>query len=194
VITGFRLAPGGAQEFYGIIPEVSVYGKIAGSGLPFGALGGTTEAMRLMEYDTEPGFILMAGTFNGNPMVTAAGTAVLQRLREEPQLYSRLNAMGDRFRAEINQFAQEEGYPATATGVGSMFWMHPVRGTVNSIRDVRRGDRFAGAGLRLLYRKNGLHIPPNHGFMCTAHKDEDITRLIDIHKAAMQELRAQDVW
>lgn len=194
VITGFRLAPGGGQEFFGVIPDVSTFGKVAGGGLPFGAVGGTAEAMRLMEYDTEPGCILMAGTFNGNPMVTAAGSAVLRRLSSEPHLYIRLNAMGDRFRVEINRFAQEEAYPAIATGVGSMFWMHASPGPVNSVRDVRRVDRFASPGLRLLYRKNGLHISPNHGFMCTAHNDEDITRLIETHKAAMQELRAQGVW
>jgi glutamate-1-semialdehyde 2,1-aminomutase len=194
VITGFRLAPGGAQEFYGVIPEVSTYGKIAGGGLPFGAVGGTAEAMRLMEYDTEPGAILMAGTFNGGPLVTAAGTAVLRRLSEEPDLYARLNAMGERFRTEINQFAQEEDFPAIATGVGSMFWMHTSRGPINSVRDARQGDRHAGPGLRLLYRKNGLHIAPHHAFMSTAHTDEDITQLIEIHKAAMEELRAQGVW
>jgi glutamate-1-semialdehyde 2,1-aminomutase len=194
VITGFRLAPGGGQEYYGVIPDVSTFGKVAGGGLPFGAVGGTSEAMRLMEYDTEPGSILMAGTFNGNPMVTAAGTAVLRRLSSEPHLYARMNAMGDRFRAEINRFAQEEDYPATATGVGSMFWMHTSRGPVKSVRDARRGDRFATPGLRLLYRKNGLHISPNHGFTCAAHTDEDITQLIETHKAAMQELRAQGVW
>lgn len=194
VITGFRLAPGGAQEVYGVIPDLSTFGKVAGGGLPFGALGGTADAMRLTEYDVERGCILVAGTFNGNPLVTAAGTAVLRRLSKEPQLYTRLNAMGDRFRTEINQFAQEEDYPAIATGAGSMFWMHPMRGPVNSVRDVRQGDRFAGPGLRLLYRKNGLHISPNHGFMSAAHTDEDITQLIEIHKAAMEELRAQGVW
>jgi glutamate-1-semialdehyde 2,1-aminomutase len=194
VITGFRLAPGGAQEFYGITPDVSTYGKVAGGGLPFGALGGTAKAMRLMEYDSEPGAILMAGTFNGNPMVTAAGTAVLRRLSRDSDLYARLNAMGDRFRSEINQFAQERDFPAVATGVGSMFWMHASRGPINSVRDARQGDRFAGPGLRLLYRKNGLHIPPNHGFLCAAHTDEDIKQLIETHKAAMEELRAQGVW
>jgi glutamate-1-semialdehyde 2,1-aminomutase len=188
VITGFRLAPGGAQEFYGVTPDVSTYGKVAG------AVGGTAEAIRLMEYDSEPGSILMAGTFNGNPMVTAAGTAVLRRLSSEPHLYARLNAMGDRFRNEINQFAQEEDYPAIATGVGSMFWMHAAREPVKSVRDARQGDRFASPGLRLLYRRNGLHISPNHGFICTVHTDEDITRLIETHKAAMEELRAQGVW
>ena len=194
VITGFRLAAGGAREFYGVIPDVSVYGKIAGGGLPFGALGGSAEAMRLMEYDREPGAILMAGTFNGNPMVTAAGTAVLRRLKEEPQIYARINAMGDRFRTEINQFAEEEDYPAIAVGAGSMFWMHPTRGPVRNVRDAHLGHRFAGPGLRLLFRKNGLHISPHHGFMSAAHSDEDITGLIEIHKAAMAELRAQDVW
>jgi glutamate-1-semialdehyde 2,1-aminomutase len=194
VITGFRLAAGGAQEYYGVIPDVSTYGKIAGGGLPFGAVGGTAEAMRLMEYDTEAGAILVAGTFNGNPLVCAAGTAVLQRLSKEPGIYTRLNSMGERFRSEINRFAQERDYPATATGAGSIFWMHTTRAPVKSVRDARQGGRLANAGLRLLYRKNGLHIPPNHGFLCTEHTDEDITRLIEVHKAAMQELRAQGVW
>jgi glutamate-1-semialdehyde 2,1-aminomutase len=194
VITGFRLAPGGAQELYGVIPEVSTYGKVAGGGLPFGVVGGTAEAMRLMEYDTEPEFILVAGTFNGNPMVAAAGTAVLRRLSSEPGLYARLNAMGDRFRSEINQFAQEQDYPALATGVGSMFSLHTTPGPVNNLRDLRAGNAAASAGLRLLYRKNGLHITPSHGFLCTAHTEEDITWLIETHKAAMEELRAQGVW
>jgi glutamate-1-semialdehyde 2,1-aminomutase len=195
VITGFRLAPGGAQEFYGVIPDVSAFGKIVGGGLPIGAVGGTAEAMRLMEYDLEPErSILVAGTFNGNPLVTAAGAAVLQCLDKEPQLYARMNTMGDRFRSEINRFAEEGNYPAIATGVGSMFSMHAMRGPVNSVRDLREVNRAASAGLRLLYRKNGLHITPSHGFMSAAHTDEEITRLIEIHKAAMQELRAQGVW
>ena len=195
VITGFRLAPGGAREFYEVLPDVSTYGKIAGGGLPFGAVAGSSEAMRLMEYDVDfEHSILVAGTFNGNPLTTAAGTAVLRRLREEPPLYERLNAMGERFRSEINQFAQEGNYPAIATGVGSMFSMHAVRGPVNSVRDLRAGNGAASAGLGLLYRKNGLHLTPSHGFMSAAHTDEDITRLIEVYTSAMEELRAQGVW
>jgi glutamate-1-semialdehyde aminotransferase len=102
--------------------------------------------------------------------------------------------MGECFRTEINRFARERDYPAIATGVGSMFWMHTVRGPVNSVRDVRHGDPATSVGLRLLYRKNWLDISPLHGFMSAAHTDEDITRLIEIHKAAMEELRAQGVW
>jgi len=195
VITGFRLAPGGAREFYGVVPDVSTFGKVAGGGLPFGAVGGTAEAMRWLEYDVNlEHSILVAGTFNGNPLATAAGTAVLRHLSQEPQLYERMNAMGDRFRTEINRFAQERDYPAIATGVSSMFSMHAVRGPVNSIRDLRGGNRAASAGLGLLYRKNGLHITPSHGFMSAAHTNEEITRLIEIYKGAMEELRAQGVW
>jgi glutamate-1-semialdehyde 2,1-aminomutase len=138
--------------------------------------------------------ILVAGTFNGNPLTVAAGTAVLRRLSQEPQLYARLNAMGDRFRTEINRFAQEGGYPAVATGVGSMFAVHTVRGPVHSIRDLRQANRAASAGLGLLYRRNGLHISPSHGFVSTAHTDEDCTQLIQIYKGAMVELRVQGVW
>ncbi len=175
-------------------PDVSTYGKVAGGGLPFGAVAGSAQAMRLMEYDSEPGSILMAGTFNGNPMVAAAGTAVLRRLSADPHLYARMNAMGDRFRAEINQFAQEGGYPAIATGAGSIFSMHAVPGPVDSVRDLHRGNRAVSAGLGLLYRLKGLHITTTHGFMSTEHTDDDNTRLIEIYKAAMQELRTQGMW
>jgi glutamate-1-semialdehyde 2,1-aminomutase len=195
IITGFRMAPGGAQEFYGIIPDVSTYGKVAGGGLPIGAVGGTAEAMSLMEYDVDlKRSILVAGTFNGNPLTVAAGTAALRCLSEEPELYARMDAMGDRFRTEINRFAQKRDYPAIATGVGSMFSMHAVRGPVNSVRDLRKGNQTASSGLGLLYRRNGLHISPSHGFVSAAHTDEDITQLIEIYKTAMKELRAQGVW
>jgi glutamate-1-semialdehyde 2,1-aminomutase len=195
VITGFRLAPGGAQEFYGIIPDVSTYGKVIGGGLPVGAMGGTAEAMRLMAYDVDLAHsILVAGTFNGNPLTIAAGTAVLQRLSQDRELYARMDAMGDRFRTELNRFAQEEDYAAIATGVGSMFAVHAVQGPVNSVRDLRGGNRAASTGLALLYRHNGLHISPSHGFLSAAHTDENVTRLIGIYRAAMEELRAQGVW
>jgi glutamate-1-semialdehyde 2,1-aminomutase len=195
VITGFRMAPGGAREYFGIIPDVSTYGKVAGGGLPFGAVGGTSEAMRLMEYDVNiQHSILVAGTFNGNPLTIAAGTAVLGRLNNDPQLYTQMDAMGERFRREINSFAREENYPAIATGIGSMFSMHPVLGPVNSVRDLHDGNRAISTGLGLLYHKNGLHISPSHGFLSAAHTDEDITRLIEIYKSAMEELRTQGVW
>ena len=194
VITGFRLAPGGAQEYYGVIPDLSTYGKIAGGGLPFGAVGGTAEAMNLTGYQADPGYVLIAGTFNGNPLVTAAGSAVLKRLWGDPGIYTRINAMGDRFRADIDCFAREHNYPAVATGVGSMFWMHTTREPVKNVRDVCRGNHLASSGLKLLYRKHGLHISSNHGFICAAHTDEDVTRLIKVHKEAMEELRARGVW
>jgi glutamate-1-semialdehyde aminotransferase len=102
--------------------------------------------------------------------------------------------MGERFRSEINRFARDGDYPATATGATSMFAAHAVSGPVSNVRDLHVGNRAAGAGLGLLYRRNGLHISPSHGFISTAHTDEDITRLIEIYKAAMEELRAQGVW
>jgi glutamate-1-semialdehyde 2,1-aminomutase len=195
VITGFRLAAGGAHEVYGVIPDVSTYGKVAGGGLPFGAVGGTAEAMRWMEYDVNlSSSILVAGTFNGNPLVTAAGTAVLRRLKEEPQLYSRLNAMGERVRSELNRFAAEGDYPAIATGAASIFALHTVRGPVRNIRDLQGGNHTASTGLSLLYRKNGLHLTPSHAFLSAAHTDDDITRLIGIYQAAMEELRVKGVW
>jgi glutamate-1-semialdehyde aminotransferase len=151
--------------------------------------------MRLTEYDADfEHSILVAGTFNGNPLTIAAGTAVLQHLNDNPQLYEKIDAMGDRFRREINVFARQQDFPAIATGIGSMFAMHPVPGLVNNVRDLHQGDRAVNSGLGLLYRQHGLHISPSHGFMSAAHADEDITRLIEIYKSAMVELRTQGMW
>lgn len=195
VITGFRLAPGGAQEFFGVIPDLTTFGKILGGGFPIGALGGVREAMTLMEYDSNPsGSILVGGTFNGNPITVAAGMATLSRLREDPTIYQRLAAMGDRFRGEINEFAAEHDFPAIATGVGSMIWMHTVRGGVTNVRDLREQNVEAATGLKLLFRKNDLHISANHGFLSATHTDDDVTRLIGVHKEAMVELRSEGIW
>jgi glutamate-1-semialdehyde 2,1-aminomutase len=195
VITGFRMGPGGARETYGIIPEVSTYGKVAGGGLSFGALGGTAAAMRLMEYDEDfEHAILVAGTFNGNPLAIAAGTAVLQRLNDDPAIYTRMNRLGDKFRTEINRFAAAEGFPAVAVGVGSMLAVHPVRGPVNSVRDLHAGDPAVRSGLALLYRKFGLHISPSHGFLSAVHTEEDLDELVETYQAAMVELRKRGIW
>ena len=75
-----------------------------------------------------------------------------------------------------------------------MFSMHTVPGPVKSVRDLRQGNRAASVGLGLLYRRDGLHITPSHGFVSAAHTDEDITQLIGIYQTAMEELRAQGVW
>ncbi len=195
VITGFRLAPGGAQEYYGVIPDVATFGKALSGGFPLGALGGKADKMSLLEYDKNPSTaILIGGTFNGNPITVAAGTATLKRLKSDPGLYTRLNAMGDRFRAEINAFAKDHGFQAVATGVGSMIWMHTVPGPVKCNRDLSAENVSASTGLKLLFRLKGLHISANHGFLSAAHTDEDITRLINIHKEAMLELRERGIW
>lgn len=97
-----------------------------------------------------------------------------------------MNAMGDGFRTKINRFAQDQDHPAAATSVGSMLWMHPTKEAVRSLRDARPGHPFAAPGSRLLYRKNGLHIPPNHSFLCSEHSEEYITQLIKTHKSAME--------
>jgi glutamate-1-semialdehyde 2,1-aminomutase len=195
VITGFRLARGGGQEFYGVIPDLCTFGKVPGGGMPIGALAGKRGFLKLMEYDTNPtGTILVGGTFNGNPITVAAGFATLKQLNADPGIYVRLNAMGDRYRRELNEFARENDLPAVAVGAGSIIWMHTVREPVNSNRDLRGENAMAAAGLKLLYRLKNLHISSYHGFLSAAHTDDDVTRLIDIHKDAMWELRKHGIW
>jgi glutamate-1-semialdehyde aminotransferase len=158
-------------------------------------VGGKADVLSVMNFDTDPhGTILVGGTFNGNPITAAAGTATLTRLKNDRGLYKHLNSMGDRYRKEINDFATEQHFPAVATGVGSMIWMHTVPGPVNNIRDLNGENVDAATGLKFLFRLNGLHISPNHGFLSAAHTDDDITQLIAVHKAAMVELRDKGIW
>ncbi|MDW8392489.1 MAG: aminotransferase class III-fold pyridoxal phosphate-dependent enzyme, partial [Oscillochloridaceae bacterium] len=117
VMTGFRVAPGGAQQLFGIRPDLSTFGKIIGGGLPVGAYGGRAELMRLVAPE---GPVYQAGTLSGNPVAMAAGLATL-RLTEEPGFYERLAARTEALRAGLEAAAQAAGVPFRAVAVPGMF-------------------------------------------------------------------------
>jgi glutamate-1-semialdehyde 2,1-aminomutase len=170
VITGFRLGRGGAQERLGVTPDLTVLGKIVGGGLPLAAFGGRAEIMREL---APVGSVYQAGTLSGNPLATAAGLAVLRRLRD-PGVYEELERKGARLEAAL------AGAPgARLQRVGAMATLFLTDEPVRNFEDAARADtdRYAALFRHLLER--GIYVAPSQFecmFLSLAHDDADIDR------------------
>jgi len=180
VITGFRLAPGGAQQHYGILPDITVMGKILGGGFPVGAFTSRREIMDHMNpilYE-RPKFSFHGGTFCANPITMTAGLATL-KLLQDGQLLNELNKRGDNLRQKLSDIFERNRVDVQVTGAGSLLHTHFTREKVKDVRDVFRADR----GKLLDYHKhlimNGVFfLPTRTGALCTAHSENDIERLL----------------
>jgi glutamate-1-semialdehyde 2,1-aminomutase len=170
VITGFRLARGGAQELFGVMPDLTILGKIVGGGLPLAAFGGRAE---IMDRLAPSGDVYQAGTLSGNPLATAAGLAVLRRLRD-PSVYEQLEQRGARLESGLAPLGRVQRVSAMAT----LFMTdEPVR----NFDDAQRSDtdRYGALFRHLLER--GIYIAPSQFeamFVSLAHADEEIDRTI----------------
>jgi glutamate-1-semialdehyde 2,1-aminomutase len=170
VMTGFRVARGGAQERYGVLPDLTILGKIVGGGLPAAAFGGRAD---LMERLAPSGDVYQAGTLSGNPLATAAGVSVLRRLRE-PALYDELERTSARLEDGLAPFG-------TVQRVGGMLTLFCHDGSVLSYEDAVACDteRFGALFRHLL--AEGVYLPPSQ-FECLfpslAHTDEDVDRTV----------------
>jgi glutamate-1-semialdehyde 2,1-aminomutase len=178
VITGFRVARGGAQELYGVAPDLTVLGKIVGGGLPLAAFGGRAD---LMERLAPVGTVYQAGTLSGNPLATAAGLSVLRRLHD-PAAYEELERRGALLEAGLAPFGRVQR-------VGAMLTLFQADDAVRSFDDAQRCDteRYAALFRQLLER--GVYVAPSQFeamFVSLAHGDEEIERTI----AAVAELTA----
>jgi glutamate-1-semialdehyde 2,1-aminomutase len=174
VITGFRVARGGAQERYGVEPDLTVLGKIVGGGLPLAAFGGRTE---LMERLAPAGAVYQAGTLSGNPLATAAGLSALRRLRD-PAVYVELERRGARLERGLREAS---GGEATVQRVGAMLTLFVSRQPVSDFDDASRCDteRYGALFRHLLER--GIYAAPSQFeamFLSLAHGDEEIDRTI----------------
>ena len=174
VITGFRVARGGAQERFGVEPDLTVLGKIAGGGLPLAAFGGRGE---LMERLAPAGNVYQAGTLSGNPLATAAGLSVLRRLRN-PSVYEELERRGARLERGLREASDGE---ATVQRVGAMLTIFASRQSVANFDDASRCDaeRYGALFRHLLER--GIYVAPSQFeamFLSLAHGDEEIDRTI----------------
>jgi glutamate-1-semialdehyde 2,1-aminomutase len=176
VITGFRVARGGAQELYGVKPDLTVLGKIAGGGLPLAAFGGRSD---LMEQLAPAGPVYQAGTLSGNPLATAAALVVLRRLRD-PGVYGRLEAAGARLEAGLREAS--EGSEACVQRVGAMATLFFRSGPVRNFEEAAASDteRY-GAWFRQALA-HGHYVAPSQFealFPSNAHGDAEIDALVE---------------
>jgi len=121
-IISFRVDPHGAQGLYGVTPDLTTLGKIIGGGFPVAAVGGRAEVLEVLDQRRQAPFLAQGGTYNGNPVGTAAGVATLEALT--PDVYQRLNALGERIRVGLDDLFERTGAPASVTGIGSLFNIH----------------------------------------------------------------------
>ena len=179
VMTGFRLAPGGAQEILGIRPDLSAFGKVIGGGLPVGAFGGRAEVMDHLAPD---GPVYQAGTLSGNPMAMAAGLAQLKELAKG-KVYRQLEKTGAALETMVRMEMQTAGWKDPLVRIGSMFCLfcRPDGGTVRNLEDARQCDRERYARLFHGLLDHGVYFPPSQFetcFLSAAHgaRELEITR------------------
>ena len=186
VMTGFRVALGGAQERFGIEPDLTTLGKVIGGGLPVGAYGGRRD---LMEQIAPSGAIYQAGTLSGNPLAMSAGIAQLLYLREETP-YARLEARARRLLAELGDAAAALGVPVWGDAAGAMWGFHFAEGPVRNFADARRADAELYARFFRACLARGVYIPPSSfeaSFLSVAHGDQEIEHTLTTFRAALKE-------
>ncbi len=185
VMTGFRVAWGGAQNLYGVRPDLTCLGKVVGGGLPAAAYGGAADLMRRIAPE---GPVYQAGTLSGNPLATAAGLETLRRLRE-PGCYERLSATSERVAIGLRQAALEEGVELSTAHVGGMLgWaFHP--GPVRSFEDAQKAhvERFQCFFASML--EDGVYLPPSPfeaAFASLAHRPRDVEQTLEAGRRALR--------
>jgi len=177
VMTGFRLAWGGAQSLYSVKPDLSCFGKIIGGGLPVGAFGGRAEIMDLL---APLGPVYQAGTLSGNPLAMAAGLAALRELARG-HVYPAIEALGARLESGMKKAAAEAGIPVQFNRVGSMFCGYFTAEPVHNLADAMKSDRVRFGRLFHGLLERGVFLAPSQfeaGFISAAHSTEDIDRTI----------------
>jgi glutamate-1-semialdehyde 2,1-aminomutase len=173
VMTGFRLARGGAQERFDVAPDLTTLGKVIGGGLPVGAYGGRRE---IMEQIAPSGPVYQAGTLSGNPLAMAAGLATLHAV-DEPGFYERLEELGQRWQRGMREAASAGDVPFTINQVGSMVSIFFTPGPVTDFASAAESDTEAFKDFFWHMISRGIYLAPSQyeaGFISTAHSEEDL--------------------
>ena len=187
-VVSLRVAYGGAEEHFGIEPDLSCLGKLIGGGLPLGVFGGREEIMALFDPSHGPPVIPHPGSYNANPVSLAAGLATMELLSRDA--VARLNATGDRLRAGLTGVFAEAGIPVSVTGLGSLFGMHLTEGPVRTIRDAARADAALRHRIFLgLYVEGILLDPRGVGTLSTAIGEPEIEEFLAALRAVLSRLR-----
>jgi glutamate-1-semialdehyde 2,1-aminomutase len=187
VMTGFRLARGGAQERFNITPDLSCFGKVIGGGLPVGAFGGRAE---IMDYLAPLGPVYQAGTLSGNPIAMAAGIANLEELRDGAA-YEKLEALGAQLEASMNDAAKSANIPVRFNRCGSMFCGYFTSAPVHNVADAMHSDRERFKKFFHGMLDAGVYFAPSQfesGFISTAHTTADIEKTVRAAAKVMRTL------
>jgi len=187
VMTGFRVAYGGAQSLYGITPDLSCFGKVIGGGLPVAAYGGKKE---IMSQIAPQGSIYQAGTLSGNPIAMAAGIATLKELKK-PGVYEALNEKSKRLITGLGNAAQKAGIAARVGHVGSMLGMFFTDQNVANFDDAKTCDLELFSNFYQGMRQHGIYIAPSQFevlFLSTAHDDEHVDATINAAEQVLEKL------
>jgi glutamate-1-semialdehyde 2,1-aminomutase len=180
VITGFRLAPGGGQQYYGVTPDMTVFGKILGGGFPIGAFCGRRDIMERIDTLAyrRPHYSFHGGTFAANPISMTAALATLKIL-EDGQLINELNNVGGKIREKLEEIFEAYGVDAQITGAGSLFNTHFTKREVKDARAASKADKKKQVDYHLSLIANGVFFLPTHtGALSTAHSETDIEKLL----------------
>jgi len=186
VMSGFRVSPGGAQELYGIHPDLSTFGKVIGGGLPVGAYGGRKD---IMENIAPLGSIYQAGTLSGNPLAMAAGLATLGYIQKNPEFYMHLEKRSQRFADGLLANCKKAGIPAVLNRVGSMMTLFFTNEkSVLSWDDAKKSDTAFYARYFQRSLSAGIYLAPSQfeaAFVSSAHSDENIDRAVEASARAL---------
>src|SRR6266568_4675285 len=178
VMTGFRLAIGGAQERFGITPDLSCFGKVIGGGLPVGAFGGRADIMDCLAPD---GPVYQAGTLSGNPLALAAGIAALEEL-SGTNAYEQLEQLGSQLEAGMNEAVKSAGVPLQFNRCGSMFCAYFTSQPVHNLAEAMKSDRARFAKYFHAMLDERIYLVPSQfdaGFISTAHSPADIEKMVN---------------
>jgi glutamate-1-semialdehyde 2,1-aminomutase len=191
VVTGFRLAYGGAQEYYGVVPDLCTLGKVIGGGFPLAAIAGRAEIMAHFDKDKvgDENFLVQIGTLSGNPVAAAAGLATMAILRR-PGAYEQIHATGRELMGALGELLKAAGIPAQISGEPPLFDVVFTDEPVRDYRGTLRGDADKMRHFNTLLRERGILKGESKYYISLAHTPEDVRFTIDAWKAAIAELKA----
>lgn len=190
VMTGFRLAKGGAQELYGVSPDLTTFGKIIGGGLPVGAYGGREEIMRLI---APSGAVYQAGTLSGNPLAMAAGLETLRTIDADESFYQKLNDSCEYLYKGLKNTLDKLGLNYTFNSCGSMFTLFFTNEKVTDFDSAKTSDTKLFTAYFNKMLENGIYLPPSQFeacFVSIAHSKEDFDQTIEQSFKALQSLKS----
>src|SRR5262245_8289240 len=186
VVTSFRFAYGGAQEFYGVTPDLCALGKAVGGGFPLTAVAGREELMAHFDQSRvgREQFIPQVGTLSGNPIATAAGLATV-RILKRPGTYERMHALGRQLKAALQRICDAAGIPARVVGEGVLFEIYFTDAEITDYRSTLKADRARLARFVQLLRQHGVFRGASKFYLSIVHGETDVRETIRAFESAM---------